>query len=139
MDLEKEFGVDAEKAEEGVWIPIGDDGAELLIAAMPNAKYDAFMEPHFRRYRRLGREVPEEIYEEAVARAVLLGWKNLKLKGQELKSTEEERRRALKEYPYFKRLVLNLAMDQANFRKEEREKEEKNSASGLSGPAKLAH
>lgn len=139
MDLEREFGVDAEKAEDGVWVPIGDDGTALLIAAMPNAKYETFMEPHFRRYRRLGRDVPEEIYEEAVAKTVLLGWKNLKLKGQELKPTEEERRRALKDYPYFKRLILSLAMDQANFRREEEASQEKNSASGHAGPAKSVH
>ena len=126
MDLDKQLGFDADLAENGVWIVIDDDGAELKLAAMPNPAYERFLEPHQRRARQLQKDIPEPVYEECLAQTVLLDWKKITDKGVDLKPTVQNRLAMLRKYRGFKAMVLRLGTDQGNFRRETAEAEEKN-------------
>lgn len=126
MDLGGTFGFDAELADGGVDIKIDEDGATISVAAMPNTHFDRHMLPIIKRYRAMGKEVPESEYEEAFAKFVLLGWSKLTDEGKTLKPTEENRLMMLRKYPAFKTLVRNEAMTRANFQKRVAEAERKN-------------
>lgn len=123
MDLEKEFGFDAGLAEGGVWVPVGENGTRLLIAAMPNIKLEKHMEAITRRYRNLGSEVPESVHEEAVAKCVLLSWEGIEENGKTVEPEEPNRVAMLRRYPRFKSLVIREALNLKNFQRDE----EKNS------------
>jgi hypothetical protein len=121
MDLKSEFGFDPELAAAGVWIPLGANGARLLIAARDNRRLEAYMEPIERRFRPGGRGVPENIYEEAWAKFVLLSWEGIEEGGRPLEPTEENRLAMLKRYPKFKALVIREAGNFRNFQPQEDE------------------
>ena len=123
MDLEKEFGFDEALAEGGVWVPVGENGTRILIAAMPNAKLERHMEAITRRFRQLNKDVPEEIHEESVAKCVLLGWEGIEEAGQPVEPSEANRLAMLRKYSRFKSLVIREAINLKNFQRDE----EKNS------------
>lgn len=116
MDFGKKFGVDQELAG-GTWIDVGDDGTQLLIAAMPNPKFSRFLDQHRQRYRMAGEDIPESIYEEAIAKTVLLDWRKVEDEGMEIESTEVNRLEILRRYPPFKSIVINAATDVRNFQR----------------------
>jgi hypothetical protein len=80
--------LDSDKTVEGVWVDYRDD-VRLLIARLPNAKYDKIMrrlgKPHMAKLRR-ARFKPESLVDDpildklqkrAVAEAVLLDWEGV--------------------------------------------------------------
>lgn len=125
MDIGKKYGVDAELAE-GTWVDVGGDGTRLLLAAMPNAKFNKFLEPHRQKYRALGEELPEAIYEEAIAKTVLLDWQNVEHNGVAVEPTETNRLEMLRAYAGFKSLVINQATLVSNFQRRAEDAEIKN-------------
>ena len=87
-DLKDLFGVDEEKATEGVWVPLGK-GVEVKVARANNPKYQKLvtrlLRPHRRVIRRGGEAadaVMEEILNRAMAQAILLDWKNIEIDGK---------------------------------------------------------
>lgn len=126
MDLGKEFGVDEALADGGIWLPIGENGSRLLLAAMPNGNLERHMEPIYRRYRQLGKgipDVPENVHEEALSKCVLLGWEGIEENGQPLEPSEANRLNMIRKYPRFKSLIIREASNLRNFQRDE----EKNS------------
>jgi len=122
MDLESTL-FDPEKEEQGVWQPFGEDG-ELLVARMFsdkwNAVYRRLARPHGRRLQR-DPDVQRRVMEEAMAECVLLGWKNLRVGGKEIKYTKDAARDLLQRFPALKTAVLDIAQDDAVFRAETEE------------------
>ncbi len=138
MDLKKEYAIDPVLAEEGIDEPIGEDGddATVKIAMMPNKAYNKFMAPYFKKYRRIGKDIPEEVYEVAMSKTLLLGWTNMFDGEKEIEPTEKNRLEMIQKYLPFKNLVLGLCTDRFLFQKNEAEAAEKNSESGRSGPSR---
>jgi hypothetical protein len=110
------------KAEtDGVWVD-GGNGLELLLARVPNPKYEACMRQLGRPHAELARIGLDEdgvfasIHRQAIARHVLLGWRNLvDDQDKEIKYSVENAEKFLEEYPDFLRLVLNLAQNRQLF------------------------
>ena len=137
MDLSKEFGIDDDLAESGRWFKVDDDGTELLIAAIPNRAYDRFLELPRRRAQEIGKSVPQATYEEALARTVLLDWKNLSYESAPLASSEANRLSMLRKFWRFRDQVMTFARENKNFQRQADEDEEKNSLNGANGSSGL--
>lgn len=125
MDLNRKYGVD-EALAAGTWVDVDKDGTKLLIAALPNPKYNRALEPHRQRYRALDEDIPETIYEQVIAETVLLGWEKVEDEGMEIEATPANRLKMLQRYPQFKALVLRQATLVTNFQRKALEAEIKN-------------
>lgn len=74
--------IDAKRAVEGVWHTYAE-GIEVRVARMFNPNYERvvaeLMKPHAKEYRagRLSNEQMEDVRVQAIARTVLLDWKNV--------------------------------------------------------------
>lgn len=126
MDLEKEFGTDKKKEQEGTWLPleIGKSG-EVLIARIQNVNW-----------RRLARKLPksirkqmnddllpegtlDEITAEMMSKTIVLGWRGLTINGQEVEYSPETCMEILLKYPDFRIRLYDMASDMENFRVKE--------------------
>ena len=121
MDLSKEFSFDQEMAENGVWIPIGG-GASLRIARMNNERYNKFVRAAVMPYTRRGSVMTAEqnrtVLLECAAKAILLDWEGIKEDGVLLEYSSDQALRLMTEYEQFFHMVVGLAGDTSNFRKE---------------------
>lgn len=126
MDLKEQFGVDSELAQTGVWVSVDGNGTRLHVAAMPNPAFEKYLAPHYRRFRSLGEDVPEGIYEEAIAKTVLLGWEGIDHDGKALAADGANRLAMLRQYPRFKSMVIAHATNVKNFQRQADEAELKN-------------
>lgn len=128
------FRTDQNAELKGTWIPIGD-GAELLIARLGNKDYLEFMQKnakHLRPALRSGIATSntelEELVRKAVARHVLLGWKNVEDEdGHPLAYSVSTAEKLLVDLPDFYKLVLEEAQNAENFRQQTIEESRGNS------------
>lgn len=125
MDLSAKYGFDAQLAE-GQWVDIGDDGAKLRLAMWGNPRFEKFLDPHRQRCRTTGDDVPEAVYEEAIAKFVLLDWEGIEEQGSAVEPTDANRLRMLRTYSGFKALVIGEASKIKNFQRKADEAEIKN-------------
>src|SRR5690606_17282659 len=84
--------LDTKKEIEGVWVPYRDTGVELKIASLNNPEYERMSRSLTSKFRRTrGREQARSLtsWEQlrliipAVARFILLDWKNLEDEGED--------------------------------------------------------
>lgn len=134
MDL-RSFETDATKSEKGVWVSIGEDGAALLLAKLPNPAFDKRMEALRKPYRgliRTGGSIPEDKAQEITARAisetVLLGWRGLTNGGEPMEYSREMAYSLLNDRKMrdFANLVVELAREKALFAPDDIEADAKN-------------
>jgi hypothetical protein len=126
MNVEKEWGVDPQLADEGVWITIDGDGTRIKIAALPNSKWQRHLEVLSRRYHEMDKDIPESSHEEAIASDVLLDWEGLEEGGKPIAPTPENRLAMIRKYQPFLALVIREAKRRANFQRNLEEAEVKN-------------
>lgn len=132
---------DLEKVEKGTWVDYAAD-IKLLVANINNAEYrearQRILKPHTRAIRSgtLSGEKVTELLKPAVARHLLLGWKNLEdAKGKPLTYSPEKALELFKD-PACADLflfVLETAGDSETFRKEDFQDSAKNSVSASGG------
>lgn len=132
MDIFKAFGADTSKEEGGVEIEIGPD-TFLSIARSGNKKYGRILTKAFEANKyTLDRKdaaadaKAEQIVIDAMARAILVGWRGkVEYEGELLPYSEANARKllALKD---FRLLVSKHAEDFANFRAVVEDDDEKN-------------
>ena len=123
MDLQTTFATDKRKEQEGVWKSIGD--ARVKVARANNPKYRAALTKYVKQFVPAGiQPKPDDpniekatVY--AMAEAILLDWENIAIKGQLLDATFENAVRILTDYPDFREVVSQIAVDVDNFRPEE--------------------
>jgi len=131
MDVVKFFKTDAKKEIDGNWVEIGE-GASLLIARAGNPKYSRLLErlqkPHRTAIRRdrLPDDIAEKIVTKVLAETVLIGWKGVFYKDEELEYTPENSLMLLTELKDLKELVAELGRDVSNFKEADEEEDEKN-------------
>lgn len=129
-----EIRADLSKVEEGQWVTYSA-GIELLIASTDSKKYRAersrILKPLMRGTRRsLDPDKVVDLLKPAVAKYLLLGWRNLEdVQGKEIKYSYDQALRffndpALRDLYNF---VLEAAGEAELFRAEETEAEAKNS------------
>ena len=123
MDLQATFATDKRKEQDGVWKNIGD--ARVKVARANNPKYRAALAKYVKQFVPAGiQPKPDDpniekatVY--AMAEAILLDWENIAIKGQILDVTFENAVRILTDYPDFREVVSQIAIDVDNFRPEE--------------------
>lgn len=131
MDLDA-YSIDDTLSVEGKWVKIGK-GAELRIARLNNEPYREFIKKKLKPYKSAMRagavddDLMTEVLIQAMARHILLDWKGLTEKGEELKYSIAECERVLTEKEPFRELVAALANDADMFREAEIEEGTKNS------------
>lgn len=133
MDLSN-FETDRELEVGGVWVDIGDeDGTQLLVARVGNQKFNTMLRAKMKPYRNmlqrdiLPQETQEGLLTEVLGETVLLGWKNLKHNGKEVKYSAAKAKELLKGIPDFRELVLEIGNSMETFRVVEEEEDIKNS------------
>lgn len=121
------FATDLDLEENGVWVDIGD-GGQLLVARMGNPRYlevvRRISRPHKNRIRTksINEELSDDILIQAMAEAILLDWKGLEDdKGKPIKYSKEAAYELMKGMRDFRNLVVEIASEQAAFRREENE------------------
>lgn len=110
LDFKKTFGYNQAKAEEGMWVDIGE-GASIKVAKIGTVRYQNIMIRHTRKYQamiranRLSAEATVEITANTLADCILLDWKGIIEDGHDLKYSRAEAYRLLKDSPDFRSLV----------------------------------
>lgn len=129
MDL-KNFRLDTEKADDGVWVDMGNN-AQIKIAWMNNPAYVKLFTQLSKPYARLAKQgqLPEDkaktIMAEVMSKTILLDWQGLKIDDQVVPYSQKKAQEILlaPEYAPFFTFVVETAQDEANFRQEEIEQE----------------
>lgn len=133
MDL-KNLKTDPTKELEGVWEDFGE-GTQILIARIGNKNYEKRLKelalPYKRQIRTntISEDVYEDLLNKAVAKTIILDWKNLKEDGKEIKYSPEKAYELISNPAYkdFKEALLTIAQEIALFKVGELEDGLKNS------------
>jgi len=126
------FVTDKKAEREGSWVQV--DGTEIwfLLARSTNDEYIDCLEklrrPHLNEIRKgeYPRDKQREIIRKAVARCILLGWKNLVRDGKDIKYSYDEAYNLL-EHEEFLDWVLYESSEKSYYQKEYLEESAKNS------------
>lgn len=99
MELLNGFGADPEKALNGAWVTLKDNAGEtcqLLIARMDNPRYREFVINAMasrvaeKGDAELTDQEQDDIIHRALSETILLGWKDLKIGGEEVPYSAEK-------------------------------------------------
>jgi hypothetical protein len=128
LDIFKQFATDDSLENNGTWFEIGG-GASLLVARNGNRKYARIISKLVEQHRKvldlddeLSEKKNEEIMIEAMANALLLGWKNIEYKGEKLEYSVENAKKLLA-IRDFRSLVMRLSDDTNAYRLKEDEEQ----------------
>jgi hypothetical protein len=128
LDIFKQFATDDSLENNGTWFEIGG-GASLLVARNGNRKYARIISKLVEQHRKvldlddeLSEKKNEEIMIEAMANALLLGWKNIEYKGEKLEYSVENAKKLLA-IRDFRSLVMRLSDDTNAYRLKEEEEQ----------------
>lgn len=140
MDIKKEYGTSKELEKEGVWIEVGED-AKIRVCRANNKKYmkeiEKLSRPYKKQIRRgtISGEKFDSIVIEASAKFILVDWEGIKEDGVTVDYTPEQSLRLLTDFPDFREVVSEIAMDFNNFKEEETKESEGNLETTSSGPS----
>lgn len=131
MDLFTSFASDLKKETEGVWIKISPD-AEIKVARAGTRAYSRQLQKELERYELalatkddIADDTSDMILVNLMADHVLVDWKGIKFKGEDMPYTKENAKTVLK-LKDFRRLVMKHSEDLANFKAAEDEAAVKN-------------
>lgn len=120
MDIFNEFATDKTLENEGTNIPMGD--ATLLVARANNKAYGKLLNKLLVENRLVldkddaeADALQEKITIQVLAETVLLGWKNVSYQGKKLDYSKDNAKLVLSHID-FRRRVIALAEDMANFK-----------------------
>ena len=133
MDL-TELETDESLEVEGVWVDLNDkDGTQLLVGRVGSSVFNSALRAKMKPFRnliqrdKLPMETQEKLLTEVMAEYTLLGWKNLKHAGKQVKFSKAKALELLTGIKDFRELVTEIANSMETFRKEELEEDSKNS------------
>ena len=119
------FATDLDLEENGVWVDIGD-GGKLKVARMGNPRYQEAVrrisKPHKTQIRNktISEDLSGELLLKAMADSILLDWKGIEDdKGKPIKYSADMAYTLMRDLRDFRNLVVELATEQAAFRREE--------------------
>ena len=129
IDLFNEFATDTAAEEKGVWCPYAE-GVEFLIARSTNKHYQRALTKAYEKNKRVldgkgdaSENMSEEIMIGVTARTILLGWKGVVWKGEELEYSLENARMLLAVRD-FRRWVMARAEDVDSYKVAKDEEDE---------------
>lgn len=124
LDIFAKYATDESLENNGTWREIGG-GAELLIARSGNKQYAKLLTKLVEQNRKVldlsddaADAKSEEIMTEVLAKAVLLGWKGVQFKGEDLQYSVENAKMLLK-IKDFRRMVVGMSEELDSFRAKE--------------------
>lgn len=130
MDIFATYAVNEELETNGTWMEVGD--AEFLVARAGNPAYaKLFSKEYERNQRALERKdeaadkLAEKLMIKVIAKTILLGWKNVKFKGEDLPYSTENAEMLLG-IKDFRREIVKLADDFDAFKAQKEAEDEKN-------------
>lgn len=119
------FATDLDLEENGVWVDIGD-GGQLKVARMGNPRYQEAVrrisKPHKTQIRNktITEDLSDELLLKSMAETILLDWKGIEDdKGKAIKYSVETAFKLMRDLRDFRNLVVELATEQAAFRRDE--------------------
>jgi len=130
MDIFATYAVNEDLENNGTWMEVGD--ARFLVARAGNKAYaKMFTKEYERNHKALERKddsadkLAEQIMIKVIAKTILLGWENVKFKGEDLPYSlaNAEMLLGLKD---FRREIVKLADDFDSFKAQKAEEDEKN-------------
>lgn len=113
------------KAEEGAYANYR--GVDLLIARANNSRFKAIFRRITKPYKKeidrdtLDEATSERLLVEAVAESILVGWKNFKVNGEEVKYTKDNAKDLLSNDPDCLTFVTEFSKDIDNYIEEDEE------------------
>ncbi len=126
MEVSKLYGYNKQKAEEGVWIECGDDGAILCRYYNPQSpRVSAVAARRTKKFRALinAKALPPEKDREIAigifVECAVINWRNIKVNGEEVPFTAENAEKLFHDWPEFHLDVATQAMDMKTFRDDE--------------------
>jgi len=125
MDLGK-IKLDLDKTTNGIWEDL-DGETSVLIARMYNPKFNKRFQELTENYQSGARKrsiTPEkamEILTTCLAETILIGWKGLKLNGQEVPYSVEKAKEILADpqLSTFRQMITEIADNESKYREEE--------------------
>ena len=139
MDVAKVYKTDEEAEKNGKWFPYGDDGTEFLLAHIKKSgsPYSKLIDARMKPYRHqiqtdtMDDDLRAKIVREVFAEKGVLGWRNITENGMEVPYSVENAKKLLEAYPELFESLLQIATNFTNFRAEEADA--KNSESAFAG------
>ena len=126
-DIQKLFGTDSVKEQEGVWRNDIAGDIRVKIARIGNPLYQkrfqALSKPHRRALRRgtLSDDVAEKLMIRCLAETIVLDWENVEYKGKKLPYSFDNVTMLLTEVPEFRNIINDIANELEGFQAEEDE------------------
>lgn len=125
LDLRKRYQTDLKAEEEGVWVPLEDNG-RIKVARQGNKRHAQFLTEAMAPYRsilgvpgaKLSDELATKISIEAMAKTILLDWDGIAQDGQELPYSVEAAISILTDAPEFREIVFKASNTFETFRLE---------------------
>lgn len=114
MDIDKLYGVDSDKASEGIWLNVGDARFHCRYFNPASVEVQKVRTKLLEPYRKLvsaGMMPPErerEVSARVFARCALIGWEAVRVGGEEIAYSEDA---AVALFVKFDRLFIDLATD----------------------------
>lgn len=130
MDIFATYAADETKEQDGVWHDIGD--SSFLIARSGNAKYSKHLSRAYEKNQKAlerkddgADKLAEKLLTETLAHTVLLGWKNVTFKGEQLEYSIENAAMLLS-IKDFRKQIVGLAEDFSHYKAVQEAETEKN-------------
>jgi len=133
MDISTIY-TNADLEETGVWFDYRDD-SQVLVASLANGKFQRYSDHLRKPYERqrqigaLGVDKETELLCKALARHVVLDWKNFEKDGKPLPYSEKAAFQLLMDSRVFRNDMVSFAAENEAYRIEKAESAEKNSVS----------
>jgi len=133
-NLSNLYQIDESLENEGVLVEISQD-IKIKVAAMGNKEYLKIKEKVFKPYRgakkrnNLDQNVEEDLYNQIMAKTVLIGWEGIKdEEGKEVPYSYEKAYEILSDptMKHFKATVLEIALEAETFRSQDKDDDAKN-------------
>ena len=130
MDIFATYATDESKEEDGTWMELGD--SKFLVARAGNSKYAKFFNSAYKKNKRIldrgddaADELAKNLYIDATAQTILLGWENVSYQGKVMTYSVENAKTLLRVKEFYNE-ISRMANDLSAFKVEQDQETEKN-------------
>lgn len=130
MDLQKLYGKDEKKANDGVWLEVGDGAVLCRYYNVTSPRTIAISQRRTRKYQQairnksLSPEIDRRVGIEIFVEAAVIDWRGINMNGDALAFSFDNAVKAFYDYPEFMMDIVQQATELSNFR--DIEEDEKN-------------
>jgi len=120
MDIGKTFGIDKDAAENGKWFDL-EDGGSVRVAKLGCLAFKTEVQRLQKPFLAIlnssmdSSEILDKITTDAMAKTILLDWKDITMDGETLPYSTDKAKELLREYPDFREIVSALSAERRHF------------------------